>query len=68
MLQGATLERVGIDAVALKPAEVDVERAVDLDVDTLAVDYEGREHLPSPETLADLAASVSGDGRCSRPS
>ena len=58
MLQGATLERVGIDAVALKPAEVDVGRAVDLDVDTLAVDYEGREHLPSPETLADLAAEA----------
>ena len=68
MLQGATLARVGIDAVALKPAEVDVERAVDLDVDTLAVDYEGREHLPSPETLAARSASVSGDGRCSRPS
>lgn len=56
MLQGATLAQAGIDAVALKPAEVDVRRATDLDVDALAVDYEGREHLPSPETLADLAA------------
>ncbi|MFC7194276.1 luciferase [Halosimplex aquaticum] len=55
MLQGATLERAGIDAVAIKPAEVDVGRAADLDVDAFAVDYEGREHLPSPETLAALA-------------
>ncbi|WP_436927822.1 DUF7388 family protein [Halosimplex amylolyticum] len=58
MLQGATLARAGIDAVAIKPAEVDVERAVDLDVDALAVDYEGREHLPSPETIADVAAET----------
>ncbi|WP_415380876.1 luciferase [Halosimplex sp. TS25] len=58
MLQGATLERAGIDAVAVKPAEVDVERAADLDVDALAVDYEGREHLPSPETLGSLAAEA----------
>jgi len=58
MLQGATLARVGIDAVALKPTEVAVERAADLDVATLAVDYEGREHLPAAETLADLAAEA----------
>ncbi|WP_459192560.1 DUF7388 family protein [Halosimplex sp. J119] len=58
MLQGATLARAGIDAVAVKPAEVDVERAAALDVDAFAVDYEGREHLPSPETLADLAAEA----------
>ncbi|WP_436931079.1 DUF7388 family protein [Halosimplex halobium] len=55
MLQGATLAQAGIDAAAIKPAEVEVERARDLAVDTLAVDYEGREHLPSPETLAALA-------------
>jgi len=58
MLQGATLAQAGIDAVAIKPAEVDVERAAHLDVDALAIDYEGREHLPSPETLADLAAGA----------
>jgi len=55
MLQGATLSQAGIDAAALKPAEVDVERAADLAVDTVAVDYEGREHLPSPQTFAALA-------------
>jgi len=55
MLQGATLAQAGIDAAALKPVEVDVERATDLAVDTLAIDYEGREHLPSPETLSSLA-------------
>ncbi|ELZ20665.1 hypothetical protein C475_20418 [Halosimplex carlsbadense 2-9-1] len=55
MLQGVTLSQAGIDAAAIKPAEVDVERAADLAVDTLAVDYEGREHLPSPATLDALA-------------
>ena len=55
MLAGATLAETGIDAVAIKPAEVAVERGADLAVDTLAVDYEGRDHLPDPETLAALA-------------
>ncbi|QIO22220.1 luciferase [Haloarcula sp. JP-L23] len=53
-LATGTLADVGIDAVALKPAEVDPARAVDLDVETLAVDYEGREHVPDCETLATL--------------
>jgi len=46
----------GLDAVALKPTECDVSRAASLSVDTLAIDYEGREHLPDPETLGALAA------------
>jgi hypothetical protein len=55
-LAAATLSEVGIDAAALKPSEVDLRRAPDLSVDLLAVDYEGREHVPAPELLADLAA------------
>jgi len=51
MLTGTTLSAAGIDAVALKPAEVDVARAVDLDVGTVTIDYEGRDHLPERETL-----------------
>ena len=54
----ASLADVGIDAVALKPTEVDISRATDLDVDTVTIDYEGREHLPAPETLRNLADSV----------
>jgi alkanesulfonate monooxygenase SsuD/methylene tetrahydromethanopterin reductase-like flavin-dependent oxidoreductase (luciferase family) len=54
-LTGASLAEVGIDGAALKPTEVDIERAHDLDVGTLAVDFEGREHVPSPETLRGLA-------------
>ncbi|MFC4360068.1 luciferase [Halobium salinum] len=46
----------GLDAVALKPAECDVRRALDLPLDTVTVDYEGREHVPDRETLATLAA------------
>lgn len=52
----ARISRAGLDGVALKPAECDVARAVDLSVSTLVVDYEGREHLPDAETLERLAA------------
>ncbi|MXR52409.1 luciferase [Halovenus sp. WSH3] len=54
-LTGATLTDVGIDAVALKPTEVAVERARGLAVDTVTIDFEGREHVPDPETLRTLA-------------
>jgi len=52
---GSAVERAGIDAVALKPTEHDLSRAADLAVETVAIDYEGREHLPDAETLAALA-------------
>lgn len=47
----------GIDAVAVKPAEHDLDRVADLPVGTLAVDFEGREHVPGPDRLRALAAS-----------
>ena len=56
MLTGETLTRAGIDVVTLKPAECDVSRGRDLPVDTVAVDYEGREHVPDGRTLSRLAA------------
>lgn len=48
--------RVGFDAIALKPAECDVSRVSDLDlaVETVVIDYEGREHLPSADVLRTL--------------
>ena len=52
---GETLARTGLDAAALKPAECDVSRARDLPFETVVIDYEGREHLPDAEVLADLA-------------
>lgn len=55
-LTRATLADVGVDAVALKPSEVDVRRATGLSVGTLTIDYEGRDHVPDSGTLADLAA------------
>ena len=55
-LAGATLASVGVDAVALKPAGMDLSRATGLSVETLTIDYEGRQHVPDPATLADLAA------------
>jgi hypothetical protein len=55
-LTGATLADAGFDAVALKPAEVDVTRATALAVDTLTIDFEGREYVPDTATLTELAA------------
>ncbi|WP_049971269.1 DUF7388 family protein [Haladaptatus cibarius] len=48
--------RTGLDAVALKPTECDVRRALELPFETITIDYEGREQLPDRETLAELAA------------
>ena len=53
---GETALETGLDAAALKPAECDVPRAVELPFGTVAIDYEGREHLPDEETLARVAA------------
>ncbi|PSQ09971.1 luciferase [Halobacteriales archaeon QS_5_70_15] len=55
MLTGETLTRAGIDVVTLKPAECDVSRGRELPIDTVAVDYEGRKHLPDERTLSRLA-------------
>ncbi|SMO68012.1 Luciferase-like monooxygenase [Halorubrum cibi] len=51
--------RAGIDAAALKPAECEVSRAVDLPVDRVAIDYEGREHFPDAATLEAIATEKS---------
>jgi hypothetical protein len=50
------LARAGVDAAALKPTENDLSRARDLSVSTLAIDYEGREHLPDADWIRRLAA------------
>lgn len=51
-----TLVEAGVDALALKPAEVDISHATVLDGDLgVIVDYEGHDHLPESSTLAELA-------------
>ena len=49
----------GIDALALKPAECDLAASAATlrasPVETVVVDYEGREHLPAATTLGTLA-------------
>lgn len=55
LTSGESILRTGIDAAALKPAECDVREARNLPFDTVTIDYEGREHLPSTETLERLA-------------
>lgn len=57
VLTGATLSDVGIDGVAIKPTEIDLEQASKLDVGTITIDYEGQEHLPETDLLSDLADS-----------
>ena len=60
MLTGqSVLSDVGIDAVALKPTECSVDEATGLPIDTVAIDYEGRDALPDWETLESLAETVS---------
>ncbi len=58
MLREGALATTGIDAVAIKPAETDLSRAAALDHDVI-VDYEGVEHLPDADALADLASDRS---------
>lgn len=43
-----------LESIALKPAETDVSRVRGLAVDLLAIDYEGREHVPDRSTLEAL--------------
>lgn len=52
------VHETGIDAAAIKPAECEVSAAASLPVGTVTVDFEGRDHLPDPGTLADLADAV----------
>lgn len=56
VLAGTTLADAGVDAVALKPPEVDLERATGLSVETLTIDFDGHDHVPEPSTLSALAA------------
>ena len=50
------VSRADLDGIALKPTECDVAAIADLPVDTVAIDYEGREHVPARDVLADLAS------------
>ena len=56
-LTARSLADVGLDAAALKPAEVDLDRATDLDVPTVTIDFEGHEYVPGPGTLDAIAES-----------
>jgi hypothetical protein len=58
MLTTSTVSRAGLDAIALKPTECDVSRAASIPVETLAIDDEGREHLPKPDVLETLASET----------
>lgn len=51
-------DRVGVDAVSVKPSEISIDRVVDRPVDRLVIDWEGRDHLPDRETLAALAETA----------
>ncbi|MFB6205673.1 MAG: luciferase [Haloglomus sp.] len=53
-VESAAATRADIDAVALKPIEHDLASTLDLPVDTVALDYEGRDAFPDQSTLARL--------------
>jgi hypothetical protein len=56
MLTGErSVSETGLDAAALKPRECGVSAGLDVPFDTVAVDYEGRAHLPDPDALRELA-------------
>jgi len=59
--------RAGIDGIAVKPARTDVEAAADLSLDHLVVDYEGPDHLPTPDRLRAVARRHGGDVRLTTP-
>ncbi|WP_323171103.1 luciferase [Natrialba sp. PRR66] len=58
MLTTSSVARAGLDAIALKPAECAVERAASLPVETIAIDYEGHDHVPDRRTLEALSADA----------
>lgn len=44
-----------LDGIAIKPAEMAIERAMEVPFDRVTIDYEGIEHFPSQEQLLALA-------------
>jgi hypothetical protein len=50
------VSKAGLDAVALKPKECDVGRAVDVPLDIVTIDYEGHHRMPDAGVLEELAA------------
>lgn len=48
------LSDLGVDTIALKPAEMALDRATALPVERVTIDYEGRDHVPDTETLERL--------------
>ncbi len=58
MLTADPLATTDLDGLALKPAECDPGRVADLDVGTVTVDFEGRDHQPDRGTLLALADRI----------
>ncbi|MES3517633.1 MAG: luciferase [Natronomonas sp.] len=57
MLRPQTLDFVGVDAIAVKPTEHDLEAigaAAPTAIETVVIDYEGREAFPDAATLSRL--------------
>ncbi|AGB15841.1 hypothetical protein Halru_1226 [Halovivax ruber XH-70] len=52
------VERIGLDGLALKPTETAIEALESVPVETLTIDYEGTESLPSAEVLARLGSNT----------
>ncbi|WP_273837601.1 luciferase [Halococcus sp. PRR34] len=48
----------GFDGVALKPTEIDLDRVTATGIETVVIDYEGREHVPDATRLAELTTET----------
>lgn len=52
------LERTAVDAVAIKPSETPLDAIRSLPINSIVVDWEGRAHFPSPDTIGALRDGV----------
>lgn len=54
-----SVDRIGLDGIAVKPTETTIADLESVPVETLTIDYEGRESLPARDSLSRLATEAS---------
>lgn len=52
------VKQTGLDAIAIKPTETAPERALQLPIDSITIDYEGPDAVPTAKTLRRLADEI----------
>lgn len=54
MTQREVISDVGFDAIAVKPSHTNLSRVTSSPIDTVVIDFDGREHFPSNTTILEL--------------